>query len=128
MSLKAFLDDRDVFDLLPSDFGQHLIYQLTAMVVWFVDLIVSSNSVMDSDRQMVYPITCHVFRVPVLFSNCFQCSLHQIVVCTKTSGAVSSTRDELRHIYGYQSWKQKWVEFNNIHTTVMCPGRANGSV
>ncbi len=60
-SLKAFLDDKDVFDLLPSDFGQHLIYQLTAMVVWFVDLIVLSNSAIDSDRQMVYPITCHVF-------------------------------------------------------------------
>ncbi len=44
---------KDVFALLPTGFGMILIYQLA--------LAGSSQSVIDGERQMVYPITSHVF-------------------------------------------------------------------
>ncbi len=46
--------------LLLTDFAESLIYQLAMLVKWFVDLIGCSQSVIDSDRQVVYPITCQV--------------------------------------------------------------------
>ncbi len=55
MTLKAFLERKDVFALLRTDFRKSLIYQLASLFIWF-DLIGRSQSVIDGNRQMIYLI------------------------------------------------------------------------
>ncbi len=64
MTLKAFLDN--VFALLSTHCGNSLILP---QVIGFVDLIGWSQSVIDSNRKMVYPITCSTFSKCLPFSS-----------------------------------------------------------
>ncbi len=69
-TLKASLDGQDVFALFPAGFSNSLIYQAALLVIWFADLIDQSQSVIDGDTQIIYPITCQVFlQVPAHFQT-----------------------------------------------------------
>ncbi len=85
-ALKAFLDRKDVFALLPTGFGKSLIYQLAPQVIWFVNLIGRSQSVLDGDREMVYPITFKVFFLN--FTKRLPIEPSWLIVCNKPSGTV----------------------------------------
>ncbi len=88
-TLKAFLDGTDVFNLLPAGFGKILIYQLTPLVIWFVDQIGKSQSTIDGDTDRWFiQSPAKYFVKCLLFSKRFPMEPSPMVVCNKPSGVV----------------------------------------
>ncbi len=60
------------------------IYKMPLLVMWFVDVIGLSQSAIDGNRQMIYPITCPVFFQSACPFLTVSNGASQMVVCKET--------------------------------------------